>query len=327
MKIKIIDFFKKVASVKDCILGAGIIVGTFIVCLIMPMGLVPVLRKLPVLLTAIGTFVGTIIFANGLKRLVELESVDNLDEKVDEKIKLKNYNELETELNKIKAEKIRLEGMKIQLKKLQPVLKLSLLECDLTMYDFKDVILDSKNSSLAFLHEKEVTNNYVGLMCKHFKVNLGIDLNKVRITELDNTLVVSGLACEYQGILDTKTDWKMREIRKRVFKNGDKISESIISADSRISDCMIAQERELNTRIGNGLDIQANEQVVVLFGEKFISMILEPLKKNIRFENNFSQTVSLPLIDFINTKNEMLNKLLLEEEVKEKELVSMCIDD
>lgn len=307
---KIREWINNAKSSKNLILGLAIILLTLIIALCFTNRFSRFINIIAVFISMIGTFIGSLIFAQGISSYRNTTLEKRIETEVLQKQRLKNYEKLEGEFIRVNEEKKRLENMKIHAEDLNAIAKLSLLEFDLSLYDFKDEVIEKTTSKVPLftaLNEKETSINYVGLICHKFKARLGIDLNKIRICELENKIYVSGIEAEYQGMLDNKSEWKINEIRKRVSKNNKKISDIFLPNDPRLVSSMLKQEEELKNIISNGIDLKANEKVLISLGMQFVKLILKPLNKNIEFSENISPKVSMPLIDYISEKNKLID--------------------
>lgn len=310
LRKKIKYALENIGSATTSTFGLTIILFAIILAVLLTNRFSKLINVLAVFIAGIGTFSGTLIFMKGIYGYKNIELEEKIEKDIVQKEKLKNYDSLQEELFFVKKEKERLENMKIQAEELTAILKLSLLEFNLNVYDYKDELIEKRPNKIPLienLQEKETGFHYIGLLYQNLKVRFGIDLQNVRVCEMHDTIVVSGIEPEYQGMFEHKNEWKINEIRRRVMKNGKKYSDIYIPNDERLIEQMLKQEEELNRRISRGFDIHANEKMLITLGQEFIKLILKPLNKKIDFSKDIANDASVPLADFICEKNKLLD--------------------
>jgi hypothetical protein len=318
---------KQIGYFSVVVLGIIIIAGT-IVCSIM---YVPT-KELSIIASTIGSCIGMIFIMQAYTKLSVLR-VENEKQNLAKAKELQEKVHNQThEIHKLQVEKTRLETMRLDVNSITPVLKLVLLEMDCILKDFKREKMEIKESiaptilgmKVPFTHDHEKMYEYIGLLTKTFQANIGIDLNKVRIALDKDTIIVSGIQSEFMGTKNPKINWELYELRK-FHKKDDKIKtyEIIDNESHKLSDAKDRQEREVEDRINNGVDLKHNEGSVERIGQQFIRLILKPINKEIKFSAIAPSENTFSLIEFIASHNREIESKISDLDTKAKQLLQV----
>ena len=194
--------------------------------------------------------------------------------------------ELETDNKNLKSELDRLRRMKVNVSAYQPMLKLGLLQLDMTLTDFMTKEVGRRDTGV-FNPKTSYVDEYMGVLDVDFKANLGVDLEKLLFVDDDNgNLIISGLCAEYQGKLNEKETWRLKEVRRS--KGGQLFN--LLKGDMKIGamndvvfNCTVEQRTELQDRINNGFHFGNIMLHTEKMAEEVIRLVLAPLNKNIVF--------------------------------------------
>jgi hypothetical protein len=321
---------KQIGYFSVVVLGIIIIAGT-IVCSIM---YVPT-KTLSVITSTIGSCIGMILIMQAYTKLSVLTVENERQNLAQSKELQEKVHKQAHEINKLQMEKTRLENMRLDVNSITPILKLSLLEMEMEIKDFKkeEILIDERDKSFLNLSigksHHEIWHEYLGVMAKKFKAHIGIDLNKVRISSLDKgTIIVSGIQSEFQGKLAEETDWPMYELRKYHKKDNKTKTYEILHDDHKnaagnaLTKFTIEQHKDVEKRINSGID--HDKKLVERIGQQFISLILKPINKEIKFSEIAPSENTFSLIEYIALHNgEVENKISELDATKEKLLLQV----
>lgn len=265
------------------------------------------IKVFAVIVSSIGVIIGTYLISSANNKLKETK-ISNLqgENKLKEELLEKT-----TKIHQLNLDKNRLINMKIDVNNISPIMKLGLLELDVNMKDYKHEIISTDNLLgkeywLSWFNKKPKTTvcEYVGLMHKTFKAQFGIDLKKTKLMQRDDSIYISGIRCELQGILNEKTKWLVKEIRDKFIVADELKTYNINPSNQLIADCVIKQDQEFKDRLSNGLNLGTNEHLIEKMGQSFIGLILQPMKKEIYFVDELEdEEVCQTLFEFINIQN------------------------
>lgn len=220
-----------------------------------------------VMLAAIGAGLGVLIMSLSLPKLfVAADGARQKQLELDMQRALKEQSKLLSELERIKSQQL-------QLQQIHSVMKLTLLEVDLTLTDFKQMDLGERGKALG----GKTSTQYVGVLRKKVNAMLGIDLSKVLVKQVGKTLFVGHLHAQYQGVSADSEEWLFRQLQMHednvLFPN--KIN---ISLDGMPLMQAGDQHREdLNARIKNGVELKAFDQAIEKMAEQWMKLVFAPM--------------------------------------------------
>ena len=213
-------------------LGATLVLASGIA--IMAIGIVGALWMmptafLPTLFSALGSFIGAFIIAGALHRFVFSPSGDKA--KLEEaeaatREEQRKNRELSEALEKVKAEKEELQHRLTtfaNVTEIQPVMKLVTGELSFDITDFCEKRLDDDKPGKHLLSGKlhETPEFFRGVYRYSGKLNLAVDLAKIKVVETDDAITICG-PFEYEPLLDLdhKAEWLMHGRREQEFRHG-----------------------------------------------------------------------------------------------------------
>jgi len=284
-------------------------------------------KILAVFAASIGSSIGSAIISLTMPKLASIlldEERQQIKKEAERRAlieeRLKSFAKLESEREKLQAEIERQKRMRIDVNSYRSILKLGVAELDNNVTDFKRVTLIEDNQDNWYQFGRKEKTEYVGVLNYKFKAFLGVDLTKLRFRALDNdTLEVSGLESEFQGMKDQKKEWLLREIRNHKHE-GTILPESyeILSKDGRLVDNSDSQENELTDRINKGINFKNLDDHIIKMAKVFISLLFKPLGKSIIFETtqNLDGVGFIEYLEFHNIYLDTRIKMLEEEKAK-----------
>lgn len=316
LKPKVLTFFVLLGVL---IVGGGIATGIVIES-----------RLFAVLAVSFGTMVGTLLFSTLFPYLVTVEA-ERAQEAVEEKFnKLRKYKdrfrEHEAEICRLERELERHRSMRINVDSYQSMLKLGVLDCDMEITDFveKPLAGDKESGEITvkggLVHRNKV-ESYVGVLHKKFKTTYGVDLQKLSFKAQDqNTVLVYGLKGESQGRKDENNDWKLAQIQihKTPAKNlASKVEEiTVETARSELLHLRDEQIAQLNNRIDQGIQSKNFIHFVEEPVKRFLKLIFAPQNKQLVFVSSEIAEDALPLLQFLNQHNQLIESKIHEIEVE-----------
>lgn len=297
-------------------LAAGAVVGSF---------LIPT-KALGVAVSAVGCFAVGWLFSVFFGRALGLAKKDGADEKFlrDELAREQSENATaRRRISALESDNARLMHQRIDINSFAPVLKLGLMEVDMSIKDVKAVWMDDFDSGGMF--SKPTRSKYVGVLERSFKATYGVDLMKLRIHDDGDCLRVAGIAPESIGLKDDSMRWLVRQTQKyrlkatSLVKNGSVPScdhdtgwgdgETYFQIDASApfegrmdlnATATVAEEQtaELQKRINNGIgqEFKLVNDYIQKTAQGFISLLLAPVGKPIVF-------VSTPLMELKSKPN------------------------
>jgi len=275
-------------------------------------------KLLGVLLAALGCFVAGWMFATSLSKFDRFgaknrETAEAL--RAELKKKADEVGRLENVVADLKADRDRLEKQRIDINAVRPILKLGLVEADMSVKDVKIAWMnDFDSEGLIESLYRATRSQYVGVLERSFKASYGVDLMKLRIREEDNRIRVAGIEPESLGFKDDETKWLVRQKQTyrltttdetgggpmpvadpaTGFKNGEKFYEidrtepfeGSLDLNTTATFCT-EQERELRKRLNNGIgeDFRNVNLYIRRMAEGFIQTLLSPVGKPVEFDS------------------------------------------
>jgi uncharacterized ubiquitin-like protein YukD len=263
-------------------LGAGVAV------LFIAFSLLVDVQSLAVLLAAIGAALGALIVGLAApKLLVAAGSQREKQLAADLADALARRSQLAAEIERVKSQQL-------QVQQVQAVLKLTLLEVDTTLTDFKTTDLGQVERVMGGTE----SHRYVGVLRKRAKVMLGIDLGALRVKELPGTLVIDGLRAQYQGVREDREDWLLRQIH--VEQDNVMLSNKtvVLRDDARLIDAAAAHADDLDERLRNGVELKAFDAALERLGDQWLRALLAPMGVQLRFAP-LADGEARPFVDYL----------------------------
>jgi hypothetical protein len=356
---KLDRFLKEMESLTLTVLGIGVIVGTVCIALYIPS------KLFAVIVTSVGSCAGgSILAVVQVKRAREeiktfkdtitqqaeqLQRAEEDKRKLEERLRqqqrqfkiileeqarkveglLREREQLDQERERLLEQKARLEAMRINVNAYRPVLRLGLCELDMHTYDVKEERIAKVERPFPDPRRSEETW-YLGIVEHEFKANFGVDLTKVRFTELESgELEISGLESEFQGIDPVRQKPRLAEIRTYYkAETGDVIprdgitvvSSNKISGNNTYDEHLQKQITEFLGRLRQGLAFQDLDQYVVRLAMEFLRVIFAPMGKEIKFVEKVNES-GLGFLEYLGRKNRQLEEQIrkIQQELQAKE--------
>jgi hypothetical protein len=277
-------------------IGYGLLfaLGVGVAILFIAVSLLVDVRSLSVLLAALGAALGALIVGLAAPKL--LVAVGSQREK-----------QLAADLQSSLAERLRLtaeveriKSQQLQVQQVQAVLKLTLLEVDTTLTDYKTTDLGQVERVMGGIEKLR----YVGVLRKHAKVMLGIDLARLRVREEPGVLVIDGLRAEFQGVRADREEWLLRQIH--VEQDNVVLSNRtyVLRDDGRLLDATTAHVGELDERLRNGVELKAFDAALERLGDQWLRALVAPMGLQVRFEP--LGDTGLPFTDYLGQRLQRL---------------------
>ena len=147
----------------------------------------------------------------------------------------------------------------------------------------------------------------------------GVDLNAIKIAKLDgNAIAVSGIRSKFIGTSKNISEEIVKEYRTCNFNKNAQLLSVDVKYDRASQDTIDKQakeyERDFQTKLSEGLELEFMNDAVVQLAQNFISVMFAPLYKNITF-TDAEQPDALPFMKYLerelkdnrDRKNELLN--------------------
>ena len=135
----------------------------------------------------------------------------------------------------------------------------------------------------------------------------GVDFNEIKVVRLDdNIIAVSGIRPTFIGTERNIKDTIVKEIRRVNFKRGvlDSVDTRYDSTNRGLADQREQQyDREFQQQLSRGLELGFMNDAVVQLAQNFITVILAPLYRTIRFTDTVLPN-ALPIMNFIQNELE-----------------------
>lgn len=146
---------------------------------------------------------------------------------------------------------------------------------------------------------------YLGVVQIPVKAHLGVDLNKVRVSQRDNRLIVGGLKMIVMTDTAAGATWLLDEVRTEYIQRDAVVSFRGKTHDGRTRELSREHESQVRSRLKEGQDFKVFEAGLIRTTQQVIRSLLGPLGKDVLFENVSDET-ALTLKDFLNTHNQQL---------------------
>ena len=215
---------------------------------------------------------------------------------------------------KLVIELERVKSQQLQMQQIQSVIKLTLLEVEVSLTDFKQEDLGEREKTLG----GKTNTQYVGVLRKKAKVMLGLDLAHIRVQHAGKELLVDNLHAQYQGITGNTDEWLFRQLQ--IHENNLVMPNRInVNVDSvELMHASDAHREDLNQRINNGVELKAFDQTIAKMGEQWLKLMFAPMGLSVRI-THLPQEDSILLLDYIKSTQLHLDhaQQLLETNVAE----------
>lgn len=268
-----------------------IAVGVGVAVLFIAFSLLIDVKSLSVLLASIGAALGALITGLALpKLLVAAGSQREKQLEQDLKVALAERTRLVAEIERVKSQQL-------QFQQVQTVLKLTLLEVDATLTDFKEEDLGTRERKLGGVE----THRYVGVLRKKVKVMLGMDLARLRVKAEGSILVIDGLHAEFQGVREDREDWLLRQIQVREDNLLLSNRTLVQSDDPKLLDAGTRHQGDLDARLRDGIELRAFDAALVKLGEQWLRAMMAPLGLQVQL-GPLREEESLPFVSYLQSR-------------------------
>jgi len=301
-------------------------------------------KSTAVLVAAIGSVLGTLVFAFTLPAVIGSkvkEGVQLFEDQIEENLQLtqevkdlrqaeedhlEEIISLEKEKAVLQRELEKQKSMHIEVDNIRPIEKVSFIEVNSMI---TDVLLREIENIPPESIRKGLAQEYLGILDTRFRANLGVDMKKVglRIDE-QGKVVISGISSEFQGFYVEKEDWKLYEIREKkwggLLNQGE--NKKILSGDERLAELTIEQRSSLMDRLSMGVDFSYLDESIRKITMEYLSVLLSPLRREIVFVDGDDQP-TLQLGDFLEVHNTQVEKQMAALESKLAEVEQKLLDE
>jgi hypothetical protein len=269
-------------------------------------------KDLAVAVAVSGTFLGTAFLTLFLPRLVGgtvLRSRSAEEEVAQSSLPARDHEQrrqqAEAKLQEAERQIARLESMRINVDLLRPILNLGLLEVETTVTDFQHHVIGKEE--LENRWRTGYRQAYMGVVQIPVKAHLGVNLQNVRIRELGDRLIVSGLAMT--NVTDTAqgAKWLLDEIRTEYLKGRTVVKFKGDGQDQRAKTFSREQELQVRSRLQQGQDFRVFEAGLIRMAEQILRVLLAPMGKEILFVGS-PEPGSLELLRFLTEHNHQLSQ-------------------
>jgi hypothetical protein len=277
--------FKMFAPLKRVAYGVLIAVGVGVAVLFIAFGFLVEIKGLAVLLAAIGAALGALIVSLALPKLLVASSSTH-DKELAKALAQRAQLQLEIE---------RLNAQQLRVQQVQGVLKLTMLEVDTTLTDYKTESLGTVERTMGGAE----THEYVGVLRKRVKAMLGFDLAKLRVQQRGNELLIDGLHAEFQGVRENHDEWLLRQVHARQDNVVMRDKTVVLSDDRRLLDLTAKHQKDLDVRLTNGVEFKAYEGALQRMGQEWLRLSLAPLGLTPVFTPLKPEASTQTLVDFL----------------------------
>ena len=245
-------------------------------------------QSIAVFLAAIGAGLGALIISLTLpKWLLAADGERQKQLSLELQKAMQDKAKLVIELERVKSQQL-------QMQQIQTVMKLTLLEVEVSLTDFKQDDLGEREKTLG----GKTHTQYIGVLRKKAKVMLGLDLAHLRVQQAGRELLVDNLRAQFQGMAANTDEWLFRQLQ--VHENNlvmpNRINVNIDSVELMHA-CDMHRE-DLNQRINNGVELKAFDQTIEKMGEQWLKLMFAPMGLTVRI-THLPQEDSIGLLDYI----------------------------
>jgi hypothetical protein len=293
--------FKFFAPLKRVAYGVLIAAGVAIAVLFVALSFLVDVKGLAVMLAAIGAALGALIVSLALPKLLVASSTKHDKELANA---LRQSTQLQLEIERLNAQQLKVQQV-------QAVLKLTMLEVDTVLTDYKTESLGTVEKAMGGTE----SHQYVGVLRKRVKAMLGFDLAKLRVRLRGKELLVDGLHAEFQGVRENHDEWLLRQVHARQDNVVMRDKTVVITEDMRLLDLTAKHQKELESRLVNGLEFKAYEGALQRMGQEWLRLSLAPLDITPVFAQVGPDEGAQTLVDFLAGQSKQIEgqKLALRE--------------
>jgi len=194
-----------------------------------------------------------------------------------------------------------LENTQLSMQSFQKILQVALLETNIKQTMVKKESLNPFEKGWGL--RADFYNDEVLVILTHdINAKFGVDLAQIKVDKQDgNNVIVSGIRPKYIGADRNKTDPILKEVRRVRYKLGEVAS---VTVENSAQNLNLADrkartyESEFQTKLSEGLELGFMNDAVVQLAQNFITVMLAPLYRNIRFTDD-ERPGALPLMQHI----------------------------
>jgi hypothetical protein len=282
-------------------------------------------KTISILLSTVISFIFGMFFMHSLKKSnLKINEMNTLEREEIERELRKEISEVQEEKLKLILEKEYLKNQKVDTHSIENSLKLTLIESEQEIKDFKKETSIIKENSVDYIKD---TYEYIGLISIKVKAMYGFDLHKLKLVNNKDVITVFGLNPTFIGYSEMpRKEALFKEIRSQEYggimtknselkEQGEKLRYRTVLDDSGL---LVEQYdthlKEVQERLQNGIqNLEFLEEPLIKIGKKFIEMILMKLDKKIDFSLTDAPEKALNLVDFVKTHNKNIDSTLNEK--------------
>lgn len=282
--------------------------GLLILALVLPLTATVPGKDLAVALTFAGTCIGTALVSLFLPKILLATAEENAQRDFTRSESKQRVAQAEREAA-LAGQKVldanreinRLSSMRIDVAAVQPMLKLGLLEVETTVTDFQQRPVGEAREEVWW--RNGYRNTYVGVVRIPVKAHLGIDLQKVRLREVEpGRLVIGGITMVTVTDTAEGATWLLDEVRTEYLKDRQVVKFKGDCDDALAKTYSRAQELEVRARLNHGQDFRVFESGLIRTAEQLLRVLLAPLHKELIFGKDPGPE-SQDLISYLATHN------------------------
>jgi len=243
--------------------------------------------------------------------------------KAENKVKMLEKEKLENqitigrqsiEIQALTDSKKLLENAQISMQSFQKILQVALLETHLKQTLVRKEQITPTTEGWGLKADRYYDEVLV-VIAHDIIAKFGVDLNEVKLRKVDDfTVIVSGIKSKFIGTSKNIADTPVHEIRRIDYKN-NAINNVIVQQDrpnlQKAEQYAKEYERDFQLKLSEGLELGFMDDAVVQLAQNFITVMLAPLYKNIKFDNN-DRPGALPLMAYLQKELEENNKRTIE---------------
>ncbi|MDR0290814.1 MAG: hypothetical protein LBI06_07760 [Treponema sp.] len=210
-----------------------------------------------------------------------------------------------------------LESAQLSVQSLEKILELALLESNfkqnLVRREPVTALEDGWGLRADYFYDEVLV-----IVAQDITAKFGVDLTRIKVAKSnEDTVVVSGISPKFIGISNLDRRPILNEYRRLDFKHGniDRVTVRREFSYNNIANAKAAQfESEYMKRLYEGLEFSFMDNAIIQLAQNFLTVILAPLYKNIKFEE-IERAGALPLMEHLRKElkdsNEKIEELIL----------------
>lgn len=273
---------------------------------------------------------------------IKKNKIAEQDREIDARKKDKQILELTNEIKKLKEAEEQNKQIELEVKNLndtvnllkstqanmqtfKEILEVSLLETDLKQTCVYKEQLGDIQKSWAIDPFKDYTyEEALAIFTHRFTAKFGIDFKDIKVKPDPHTeaLIISGIKPKFIGMSPPHDELQLAELRKVEYKDGGE-KRSILNgtnAHDKIEQFLKVKNQEYEDSLKKGLQTDFMDDAVIKLAKNFITMILTPLKKKIKFDDN-SSTDAISLEEYLTSELKDVENKIEKEEAENKNTV------